>query len=500
MLVVALMVSGLALFEAQAMHAGKQHRYAVILIDRLPGDPHNGANAINASGTVVGWSGGLVFAGNEGTGFRWTPATLDPTAPQFGQGTLEVLDPLRGFAHSEATAINSVGHAVGYVWDTDQSKRKAVLWTTGPVYLGSLAGTPWNQANSINDAGVIVGGPVTGSGTAFRWTPTVPNGVIGTMTDLGSPFGGTWSSAAAINTNGVIAGGALLSGAAAQDHAVRWDAGVPTDLGAVVPGPALSRAFGINSSRVTVGWADAGNGFEGAVWTARLDLALLDTLPLSGYKWSAALGVNGGGRVVGFAAGDDVNPHYLGYYQRAVRWHKDAPGGLEDLNDVVTLPLGPPIILTSANGVNDDGVIVGLADVGGIDLDGVLFTADVRAFVAVPTIKIGTVYGDPFSRNRVAVNRAPYFKVCDPLLVCEIVTLTNVSRQTLGGPFHVAVPGLPRGQRLANADGTYHEVPFATVHVPTLRPDESVTVILEFDRTKDGRPPVHDVVVYNGTF
>jgi len=43
-------------------------------------------------------------------------------------------------------------------------------------------------------------------------------------------------------------------------------------------------------------------------------------------------------------------------------------------------------------------------------------------------------------------------------------------------------------------------VPFVTVQIPALRPDESATVILEFDRTKDGRPPVHDVIVYNGAF
>jgi hypothetical protein len=70
----------------------------------------------------------------------------------------------------------------------------------------------------------------------------------------------------------------------------------------------------------------------------------------------------------------------------------------------------------------------------------------------------------------------------------------------LEGPFHVAAPGLPRGQRLINADGTYHEVPFVTVRIPALKPGESATVILEFDRTKDGRPPVHDVIVYNGAF
>ena len=504
-LVAALAFGGLVFSEAQAMHAGKAHRYAVILIDQLPGNPENGATAVNASGTVVGWSGVQGAEGSIGTGFRWTPATLDVTSPQFGQGTLEALEPLRGFSYSQANAINSVGDAVGYVWVRDQSRRRAVLWTApGPVSLGSLAVTRWNEANGINDAGEVAGGPAPylPEGTtraAFLWTPNVPNGTIGTMADLGSPLGGDWASARAINTNGVIAGAGRLSGEIPLDHAVRWDAGAPTDLGAVVSGAAsYSAAYGINSSRLAVGWVDEGNGFEAAVWTARLDLTMLNTLPLEGYKWSAALAVNGPGRVVGFAAGDHVNPLYLLYYTRAIRWHKDV--GLEDLNDVVTLPAGPPVILKQATGVNDAGVIVGVADVGGIDLDGVLFTAPNRAFIAVPTIKIGTVHGDPNSRNRVAVNRAPYCKVCDPLRVCEIATLTNVSRQMLEGPFHVATPGLPRGQRLVNADGTYHEVPFVTAKVPALKPGESATVILEFDRTKDGRPPVHDVIVYNGAF
>ena len=56
-LLAALAFGGLVFSEAQAMHAGKPHRYVVILIDQFPGHPENGAKAVNASGTVVGWSG-----------------------------------------------------------------------------------------------------------------------------------------------------------------------------------------------------------------------------------------------------------------------------------------------------------------------------------------------------------------------------------------------------------------------------------------------------------
>ena len=91
-LLAALAFGGLVFSEAQAMHAGKPHRYVVILIDQFPGHPENGAKAVNASGTVVGWSGVHDGEASIGTGFRWTPTTLDFTSPFF-----YVSDNLRGY-------------------------------------------------------------------------------------------------------------------------------------------------------------------------------------------------------------------------------------------------------------------------------------------------------------------------------------------------------------------------------------------------------------------
>jgi hypothetical protein len=198
------------------------------------------------------------------------------------------------------------------------------------------------------------------------------------------------------------------------------------------------------------------------------------------YSLNSATAINGPNRVVGFGFTLDGDG-------RAFRWHPSVIG-LEDINDLVT---SPPLV--QATGVNDDGVVVGEAELGSGD-------AAVRvAFVAAPFRAVAVVSGGA-TRSFVAVSKVPYFKVCDPTKVCEQVTITNVSKVVVEGPFHVVAGRLARGQALTNAMGTYHEAPFVTISKSALKPGQSASAILVFDRARDGRLPTYDVTVLAGEF
>jgi probable HAF family extracellular repeat protein len=465
--------------SAPAFHAGKEHKYAVVLLSPL-GAVESAATAISASGHVVGW-----WRAADGTrrGFRWTPTTLNPAYATFGQGTMETLQPLAVDPTSYASDVNSLGHVVGYSGEyTNQpNPRRAVLWTgTAAIDLGVPSRTATKSfAHGINESGLVVGSASTpGAGKqAFLWTPTAPNDVAGSFTNLGSPLGGNAAEARAINAAGTIVGVDILPGAPPTVHGIRWSGGVPTVL---TPGAAttINGANAVNALGNAVGFSGVDGFSEAAVWSFSNLLITIGTLPP--YSLNSATAINGPNRVVGGGFTLDGDG-------RAFRWHPSVLD-LEDINDLVT---SDPLVL--ATGVNDDGVVVGQAEIGSGD-----FAVRVP-FVAAPFKAVAAVYGG-LGRSFVSVSKVPYLKVCDPTKICEQITITNVSKVPVAGPFHVVAGGLARGQALANAMGTYHQAPFVTIPRPALKPGQAATAILVFDRARDGRLPIYDVTVLAGEF
>lgn len=111
---------------------------------------------------------------------------------------------------SHATAINEVGQVCGW-WETSAEKH-AFLWSpevpNGVVGTYSDLGlTGYSQALGINAAGQVAGWTTDEPGCpahAFLWTPQVPNGPDGTLSDLPSP--GVRSIATAVNDEGQVIG------------------------------------------------------------------------------------------------------------------------------------------------------------------------------------------------------------------------------------------------------------------------------------------------------
>jgi probable HAF family extracellular repeat protein len=147
--------------------------------------------------------------------YLWTPS-----APNGSTGSTVDLGllPLPGSNFSDAGGINDMGQVTGASGNASGAPRHAFLWTpttpngsTGSMIdLGDLpGGLDYSGGSAVNSIGQVAGfGQVPGTAHAFLWTPTTPNGTTGSMIDLGDlPGGGDHSIAVDINASGQVIGG-----------------------------------------------------------------------------------------------------------------------------------------------------------------------------------------------------------------------------------------------------------------------------------------------------
>jgi probable HAF family extracellular repeat protein len=208
------------------------------------------AYGINDSGQAVGFAVGPSVS----HAFRTAPNhPIDPKTDDLG--TL-------GGTYSSAEAINASGRVVGYsaiTGDTTQHAfRTAPNRPINPTTddLGTLGGTA-SSAESINAFGQVVGWadlPGDASTHAFR---TAPNGRINPTTDDLGTLGGPWSLATGIDDYGQVVGYASLPGDFGYIHAFLYSNGVMHDLNPLIstdsgcqltPTGGSHTRFGINNA------------------------------------------------------------------------------------------------------------------------------------------------------------------------------------------------------------------------------------------------------------
>ena len=250
-----------------------------------------------------------------------------------------------GGTNRGANAINNLDQVVG--WSEIQAGsdiRHAFLWQDGKMFdLGTLGGTN-SEARGINRRGWVVGWSDVSQDVrhAFLWKK-------GKLIDLGT-LGGTNSEANAINDAGQIVGTSDVPDPVLGQmfHAFLWEAGEMIDLGvlpcAVQGSERGSQAFAINRDGQIVGRRSCHPGYslgQPILWDE--DIASVLPADLGGPN-SYAQGITHKEQVI-INSGFPRGATQLAY--------------LFDRGSGETTAIVPESYHTYANGINEQGVVVG---------------------------------------------------------------------------------------------------------------------------------------------
>ena len=274
---------------------------------------------------------------------------------------------------SRGYAVNDSGVVVG---ESDNNISRAFV-SSGGVMTGltRLAGdNDRGVAHDINNAGVIVG--ISSNGTvsrATRWTDSGAGYVpadLGTIAGTPTATGRAW----AINESGAAAGLSTNAAPTPTSQATLWTGGTILNLTSLGDGTRFSQAYALNADEVVVGSSSTGQTVGQLIGTTsttgitrafRWDdgvigelppfnlYTLLNTGPTTNYH-SVANDVNDAGLIVG------NSQRIAGSAAVATLWENGVP---IDLNTF--LPAGSGWVLTSAEGINENGDIAGFGTLGG---------------------------------------------------------------------------------------------------------------------------------------
>ncbi len=239
------------------------------------------------------------------------PAFFIVEAFKYSDGVVTGLGYLSSSSYSSAHAINRLGQIVGESsTNSTASVIHAVLWDNGTkVDLGVLSGN-YSSANAINNSGIIVGeSSVEGTTNTQAFIYTNSIAPLGTL-------GGDYSSAKRINDAGVVVGESTeVTGGVTNLQAFIYQNGSMTSLSAQAAalGADSSSASAINNLGQIVGYLGFGQLTQAYLFDGSNMVILNQYIPASsGFtNLSSADGINDKGQIIG--SGTLANGDYHGY-------------------------------------------------------------------------------------------------------------------------------------------------------------------------------------------
>jgi len=343
---------------------------AVLAFGSLVAAQTGGPTCCSGAPKDLGTLGGTISSANgierQGLEVAGAANTTDDDASHAviwsAKGSPTDLGVLSGGTNSSAAAVN-YGHVAAGTSDYDDGSNGVVpfafIYENGKMSsLGTLGGAA-SQAYGINDNRVVVGYSYNLSGAyhAFATNPSNSNQLI----DLGT-LGGTNSYAYAVSHLGFVAGASQTTSTDQYGNqitdAVIWNLNnnKPYDIGGL--GGSYAQLDAINNDGQGTGYAQL--PFKGSIVTIK-DNAIVYrdskvwNIGTLGGAFAQGTGINKNGTVVGFSTISDNQTNH------AFIW--TAKGGMVDLNTL--LPSGSPWTLSVANGIDDNGRIVGYGLING---------------------------------------------------------------------------------------------------------------------------------------
>jgi probable HAF family extracellular repeat protein len=241
----------------------------------LPDRPETGANAVNASGAVVGYA-----MRSDATGMR---------AVRWVDGTATDLGTLGGDA-SGATDIDASGTVVGWSMTSGQTEH-GFRWSAGRLedldaVLPKPAGAVIRTASAIDDRGRIAGSMVLANGEMVGY---LSDGATTTEVRLAP---GDSVIVSDLGPDGTVVG-------RSNDRAFSWRDGAATEL-PPLPGHVCSEALALDGGDI-VGWSSpCGRGRSlGVVWRDGVPTAAQVLLPAGSGDSVGVLHAIGGGQAGG---------------------------------------------------------------------------------------------------------------------------------------------------------------------------------------------------------
>jgi len=233
---------------------------------------------------------------------------------------------------STAESINNEGVVTGMSAD-DTLTQRAVKWTDGAITELDMSSEPDpSNAADIAPGGTIAGWSHNNATTmATVWENTTP-----TFFD---PLPGHIASQANdVNDSGLLIGWSIDT--IGDRHAVKWDSAAPVEL---ADEPSI--AIAVNGSGQIVGRQDMTEGRRALLWEGEV----MQELPGLGFDISSPSDINDNGVISGASVDGDTQMFH------AVIWEGDPPT-VTDLGRYQGNP-------TSANGLNNNGTVVGDATI-----------------------------------------------------------------------------------------------------------------------------------------
>ena len=237
---------------------------------------------------------------------------------------------------------------------SDFSVTTGFYWSqaTGLISLGQIYPNYNQTPLVISESGVVAGASVDGQ--IFRWTPT------GGFTYLGTPPAGNYPAISGINSRGDIVGNTGVQAFFVAGNSTTMTVLTSPDSR---PGEIVIKA--INDSGIAVGyyamapydstgsgdWVFARYAFK---WDSSTppnaaNIVNLGSLSTTGARWSEANGINNNGVIVGYST--VTNPPFV---YDAFTYQGSGP--------MVALQRLPGVDWHAAAGITDDGVVVGFAN------------------------------------------------------------------------------------------------------------------------------------------